>query len=132
MTVRSVEVRRIIVAHLTDRHMSVAEIADELGVSRETVRRDRLNPPPAVDEDEARAKAKPALTAKAAFGLTSGPQGLTLPPSDQLGRDLRRIAWVHRRPAADVVEEMIRWHSKRLRERWLAQQEAEQSAQAPQ
>ncbi|MFJ9217868.1 helix-turn-helix domain-containing protein [Streptomyces sp. NPDC102383] len=122
MTVRSVEVRRVIVAHLTDRHMSVAEIADELGVSRETVRRDRLNPPPATEaeppEDEA------GVERPLAFVARTGPEGLSLPPSDQLGHDLRRIAWVHKRPAEDVVAELIHWHSERLRANWRAQRAA--------
>lgn len=46
MAAMSREVRRIIVAHLTERGMDPAKIAAELGVSRETVRRDLHNPPP--------------------------------------------------------------------------------------
>ncbi|KUN95430.1 helix-turn-helix domain-containing protein [Streptomyces caeruleatus] len=46
MAAMSREVRRIVVAHLTERRMDPAQIAAELGVSRETVRRDLLNPPP--------------------------------------------------------------------------------------
>lgn len=38
--------RQIVVAHLTERGMDPTAIAAELGVSRETVRRDLLNPPP--------------------------------------------------------------------------------------
>lgn len=38
--------RQIIVAHLTDDGMDIGEIASELGVSRETVRRDLHNRPP--------------------------------------------------------------------------------------
>jgi predicted ArsR family transcriptional regulator len=37
--------RRLIVAHLTQCGMNAADIAAELGVSRETVRRDLHNPP---------------------------------------------------------------------------------------
>lgn len=46
MAAMSREVRRIVVAHLTERGMDPAQIAAELAVSRETVRRDLLNPPP--------------------------------------------------------------------------------------
>ncbi|MFD1659989.1 helix-turn-helix domain-containing protein [Streptomyces caeni] len=46
MAAMSREVRRIVVAHLTERGMDPAKIASELGVSRETVRRDLHNPPP--------------------------------------------------------------------------------------
>lgn len=46
MAAMSREVRRIVVAHLTQRGMDPALIAAELGVSRETVRRDLLVPPP--------------------------------------------------------------------------------------
>jgi hypothetical protein len=45
--------RQIVVAHLTDRDMNPQEIADELGVSRETVRRDLLNAPPVEPRAEA-------------------------------------------------------------------------------
>ncbi|MGW3646675.1 helix-turn-helix domain-containing protein [Streptomyces sp. NPDC000878] len=44
----TVGVRRMVVAHLTERGMGPAKIADELGVSKETVRRDlHKQPPPA-------------------------------------------------------------------------------------
>jgi hypothetical protein len=46
MAAMSREVRRIVVAHLAERLMDPAQIAAELGVSRETVRRDLQNPPP--------------------------------------------------------------------------------------
>lgn len=46
MAAMSREVRRIVVAHLTERGMDPALIAAELGVSRETVRRDLLVPLP--------------------------------------------------------------------------------------
>ncbi|WP_240982876.1 helix-turn-helix domain-containing protein [Streptomyces sp. S3(2020)] len=46
MAAMSREVRRIVVAHLASLHMPVPKIADELGVSRETVRRDLLDAPP--------------------------------------------------------------------------------------
>lgn len=41
----SIEVRRIVVAHLAEHGMDVSRIAAELGVSRETVRRDLHNRP---------------------------------------------------------------------------------------
>ncbi|MEU1303335.1 HTH domain-containing protein [Streptomyces shenzhenensis] len=36
----SLELRQVLVRHLTDRNMSAAEVATELGVSAQTVRRD--------------------------------------------------------------------------------------------
>lgn len=126
----SLEVRRIVVAYLTDRHMSAAQIADELGVSRETVRRDLLNRPPAAEDDpvsdeapdEAPAKDEPAPDV--APGLRTGPEGLTLAPSLTLGQDLRIIASSHQRPAEAVAEELLHWHAERIRARWAAQRAA--------
>ncbi|MEB3966244.1 HTH domain-containing protein [Streptomyces kunmingensis] len=102
----------MIVAHLTDRHMPAAEIAAELGVSRETVRRDLLNRP-----DQAEAET-PAPEAPA---VAYGPEGLTLPASQALGQDLRLIAVAHKRPAEAVAEELLHWHAERIRANWQRQ-----------
>lgn len=59
------DTRRVLVAHLTERNMDPTAIAAELGVSRETVRRDLLNPPPL-----APAAAGPDVAADAAPGDT--------------------------------------------------------------
>lgn len=67
--------RRVIVAHLTDRGMSPQEIAAELAVSADTVRRDlRDGAPPA-----------PAVADEPAAPVASG---LLLPDGVQLRQDL--------------------------------------------
>ncbi|MGW1363497.1 DeoR family transcriptional regulator [Streptomyces chartreusis] len=60
--------RRIIVAHLTSLHMDPAQIAAELGVSRETVRRDLNNLPPTTDSQ----------TGAVEVPDVAGPEALTL------------------------------------------------------
>ncbi|MGW4388221.1 HTH domain-containing protein [Streptomyces sp. NPDC004685] len=130
MSALSVEVRRIVVAHLTDRHMSAAQIATELGVSRETVRRDLLNRPPAAEPDTASDEApdeaapEPQTASNEPFTVRTGPEGLTLAPSLKLGQDLRIIAASHKRPAEDVAEDLLHWHAERIRARWAAQRAA--------
>ena len=47
MAALSRETRRLVVAHLAERGMNQAKIADELGISRDTVRRDIAEAPPA-------------------------------------------------------------------------------------
>ncbi|GHC26925.1 MULTISPECIES: winged helix-turn-helix domain-containing protein [Streptomyces rochei group] len=63
MTAMSRATRRVIVAHLTDRGMSPAEIASELGVSRDTVRRDltETSPPAPAPEPEPAPSVAPGL-----------------------------------------------------------------------
>ncbi|MEU7962383.1 winged helix-turn-helix domain-containing protein [Streptomyces sp. NPDC049097] len=53
MAAMSRATRRAIVAHLTERGMSQADIATELGISRDTVRRDISEAPPAPASDAA-------------------------------------------------------------------------------
>lgn len=105
----------MIVADLTARHMSAAQIADELGVSRETVRRDLHNPPPAVE-----AVPVPDVAPDVAPRVAFGAQGLTLPASLRLGQDLRLLATVHKRSAEDVAEELIHQQAEKVRDRWRA------------
>ncbi|WP_030185598.1 helix-turn-helix domain-containing protein [Streptomyces sp. NRRL S-813] len=104
MSALSREVRRIIFARLTDRGMNAADIADELGVSRETVRRDLHNaPPPTAPEPAA--------------DVAPGEHGLSLPASVQLGKNLRIIAASHKRPAEAVAEELVHQHAEAIRAR---------------
>ncbi|WP_420035062.1 DeoR family transcriptional regulator [Streptomyces sp. cg28] len=112
-------VRQNVVSFLADRNMPVRDIADELGVSPETVRRDLHNRPPAAEEEPA-----PDEAPDEAPGLRTGPEGLILPASLTLGQDLRLIASAHRRPAEDVAEELIHWHADRIREKWQRQMDA--------
>lgn len=53
MAAMSRDTRTLVVACLTGHGMSPQEIAGELGISRETVRRDLLNAPPAETRGEA-------------------------------------------------------------------------------
>ncbi|MFF3460991.1 helix-turn-helix domain-containing protein [Streptomyces sp. NPDC001984] len=100
----SVGTRRILVAHLTDRGMNPQEIADELDVSRETVRRDLHNPPP-TQAPEPAADVPPAE------------DELRLPASPQLGQDLRLITASYKRPAEDVAAELLHAHAETIRAR---------------
>ncbi|MFF2651485.1 DeoR family transcriptional regulator [Streptomyces sp. NPDC058045] len=126
MSVLSIEVRRIIVAHLTDLHMSTADIAAELGVSRETVRRDLLARPTATEEDPApdeapgEADTPPDPAPRAAPWLRTGPEGLTLTPTDQLGQDIRTIESATGQPAEEIVPHLVRQHAAHILARWSA------------
>jgi transposase-like protein len=99
--------RQIVVAHLADRGMSPTEIADELGVSRETVRRDLHNPPP---------PAEPEATPPVAFGE----QGLSLPASLQLGQDLRLLAASYKTTAEDIARQLLHREAEAIRARMHA------------
>ncbi|MER5213684.1 HTH domain-containing protein [Streptomyces sp. NPDC002838] len=99
--------RRLIVAHLTTHGMTAAEIADELGVSRETVRRDLHNPPPS---------AAPEPAPDVAFGE----QVLSLPPSTQLRQDLRLLADSYKAPAEDVAQQLLHREAEAIRDRMRA------------
>ncbi|MEU9656717.1 helix-turn-helix domain-containing protein [Streptomyces chartreusis] len=70
--------RRIVVAHLAERGMNPAEIAAELGVSRDTVRRDLAEAPPPAPAPEP----EPAPPVAA---------GLLLPEHPQLADDLATL-----------------------------------------
>lgn len=103
--------RQIVVAHLTDRGMSPGEIADELGVSRETVRRDLHNTPPPTALEPAPDEA-PAVA--------PGEEGLHLPPSLQLGQDLRLLAASHKGPKEAVAEQLLHDKAEEIRARMRA------------
>ncbi len=75
MAAMSRATRRLVVAHLTEHGMSPADIAAELGVSRDTVRRDLTETPPAAPAP----KPEPAPPVAA---------GLLLPDEPQLLRNL--------------------------------------------
>ncbi|MFJ5259106.1 helix-turn-helix domain-containing protein [Streptomyces sp. NPDC088387] len=111
--------RQIVVAHLTDRGMSPTEIADELGVSRETVRRDLHNAPASAptpaDPDEA-----PDVAVPEPFG----PQGVTLPASLDLGQDLRLLATCYKAPPEDVTRHLLRREAEAIRDRMRARKHA--------
>lgn len=100
--------RRIVVAHLTDRGMSPAEIADELGVSRDTVRRDldAMPPPASAPEPE------PAAPVAA---------GLLLPESTQLRQDVAVLTAAYRaeRPE-DAARFAIHQAAQQVRAHWQA------------
>lgn len=104
--------RQIVVAHLTERGMSPAEIASELEVSRETVRRD-LHNAPAANPTAATPDAAPEV-ARPAIG---GPQGLTLPPTLQLGQDLRLLAASYKTPAEDIACQLLHREAEAIRDR---------------
>ncbi|MEU3730304.1 helix-turn-helix domain-containing protein [Streptomyces sp. NPDC033538] len=111
MTAMSRATRRIVVAHLTDRGMSPADIASELGVSRDTVRRDltAVPPPaPAAEPDPA-----PPVAA-----------GLLLPEGKQLRQDLNILAAACRAQPEDVARFAIHQAAKSVRRRWRALAEA--------
>lgn len=114
MAAMSREVRRIVVAHLTERRMDPAQIAAELGVSRETVRRDLLNPPPP-------AAPEPVVP------VVGGEQGLSLPPSLQLGQDLRLLAASYKAPAEDIAEQLLHREAEAIRARVHARFAAERA-----
>ncbi|WP_019054947.1 helix-turn-helix domain-containing protein [Streptomyces prunicolor] len=99
--------RRIIVAHLTDRGMTPAEIAAELGVSDDTVRRDirEWTPPaPAAEPEDA---APPA-------------PGLLLPESTQLRQDLNLLADSYKAQREDVAKFAIHVAAEGIRRRMHA------------
>ncbi|WP_151480641.1 helix-turn-helix domain-containing protein [Streptomyces albicerus] len=104
MTALSRATRRIVVAHLTDRGMKPAEIASELGVSPDTVRRDldalRQDPP-----DDAQPDAAPA---KPIFALAE---------DTQLRQDLNLLAASYKAPAEDVTRQLLHREAEAIRAR---------------
>jgi transposase len=103
--------RRIVVAHLTDHGMTPAEIAAELGVSDDTVRRDirEWTPPAPVVEPEDAAAPAP---------------GLLLPESTQLRQDLNILATAFRAQPEDAARFAIHQLAEQVRTRWQAQVDA--------
>lgn len=112
--------RQIIVAHLTDRGMNPADIASELGVSKETVRRDLLNTPQAES---------PEPVSDVAPNVAADKAGLVLPDDPQLGPDLRLLAASYRGSAEDVVRHLLRCEAEAIRARISARFAAEQLAE---
>jgi hypothetical protein len=116
----SVEVRRIVVAVLTDRHMSPAQIAAELGVSRETVRRDLLaRPAPAedqaaTDEQPAEAPPEPEPAPDAAPDAT-----VTVPVTGRTRANLDALAEAGFQ-ADDAVESGLQYLADTYRGAWRA------------
>ncbi|MEV8065274.1 helix-turn-helix domain-containing protein [Streptomyces sp. NPDC085995] len=100
--------RRIIVAHLSDRGMSPAEIAAELGVSRDTVRRDLADAPPPAPAPEP----EPAPPVAA---------GLLLPDGVKLRADLDVLTAAYKaaRPE-DAARFAIHQAAAGVRRYWLA------------
>lgn len=94
--------RGLIVACLIGRGMNPAEIASELGVSRETVRRDLHNPPPTGDVDEV-------------ADVAPGEEGLRLPVDAQLGQDLRLLAASYKAPPESVVRTLLSREAEAIR-----------------
>ncbi|MEU2895233.1 helix-turn-helix domain-containing protein [Streptomyces sp. NPDC006967] len=94
--------RRIVVAHLTDRGMSPAEIAAELGVSTDTVRRDLRDgaPPAPSGEDEPAAPVAP---------------GLLLPDEPQLRRNLAVLTDAYGARPEDAARFAIRQAARHVR-----------------
>ncbi|MFD8027834.1 hypothetical protein ACFV3F_03590 [Streptomyces sp. NPDC059717] len=107
MAAMSRATRQIVVAHLTSRGMAPQQIASELGVSRDTVRRDMDAAPP-----EPPADAAPPATPDA--------PGLQLPDDPHLRQDLNLLAAQRQAPAEDVVRELISNAAEAVRTRWTA------------
>ncbi|MGC9543598.1 helix-turn-helix domain-containing protein [Streptomyces sp. UG1] len=96
--------RRIVVAHLADRGMNPAQIASELGVSRDTVRRDLAETPPPAPA----AAPDPAAPAAA---------GLLLPESTQLRQDVAVLTAQFRGEPEDVARFAIHQLAQHIRAR---------------
>ncbi|MGW9029130.1 helix-turn-helix domain-containing protein [Streptomyces sp. NPDC055722] len=104
MSMSRTTTRRLVVAHLTDRGMSPQKIADELEVSRETVRRDLLNAPPVEAANEA-----PDVAAEE--------PGLCIPHDAQLGPDTRLVAASYKAPAESVARKLLHLEAEAIRAR---------------
>jgi transposase len=82
--------RRIVVAHLVQRGMSPADIAAELGVSRDTVRRDIADAPAPEPAPAAPVEAAPAA-------------GLLLPESAQMRQNVNVLSAAYKARPEDVA-----------------------------
>ncbi|MFC9050072.1 helix-turn-helix domain-containing protein [Streptomyces anthocyanicus] len=107
MAAMSRATRRIVVAHLTDRGMSPAEIASELGVSRDTVRRDLADAPPPAPP----AEREPAAPVAA---------GLLLPDVVQLRKDLNILTAAYGARPEDAARFAIHQAATGVRRHWHA------------
>ncbi|MER7927059.1 hypothetical protein ABTY96_28535 [Streptomyces sp. NPDC096057] len=112
MAAMSRATRRIVVAHLTERGMNPADIASELEVSADTVRRDLREAPPAVVTETVTVAAPPA-------------PGLLLPESTQLRQDLNLLAAAHKTQREDVAHFVIHQAAEVIRARMQARFAAE-------
>jgi predicted transcriptional regulator len=108
--------RRIVVAHLTDHGMTPAEIAAELGVSDDTVRRDIREEPPAVVVETVTTAAPPA-------------PGLLLPESPQLRQDLNVLTTAFKAQPEDAARFAIHQLARHVRARWQTQANAADTQQ---
>lgn len=99
--------RRIVVAHLAERGMNPADIASELGVSADTVRRDLRDTPPPVSTIVETDAAPPA-------------PGLLLPESTQLRQDLNILSAAYKAQPEDVARFAIHQLAQSVRRRWTA------------
>ncbi|WP_320783852.1 helix-turn-helix domain-containing protein [Streptomyces sp. CRN 30] len=118
MAAMSRAVRRIVVAHLTERGMNPAEIASELDVSPDTVRRDlRETPPPAPAEDAE--VAAPVAADLAAPEPVPAP-GLVLPDHPQLTDDLDVLALAFKARPEDAARYAVHQAAQGVRQYWQA------------
>jgi DNA-binding FadR family transcriptional regulator len=101
------DTRRIVVAHLTDRGMTPAAIAAELGVSRDTVRRDMeiCIAPQATQTEPVAALPAP---------------GLLLAESTQLRQDLNVLTTAFKAQPEDAARLAIHQLARHVRARWQA------------
>lgn len=110
MAAMSRATRRIVVKHLMHRGMNPADIAAELGVSRDTVRRDA--DAAQHDAEDAHQDASP----------DAGPDapGLRLPESKQLRQDLSVLCAAYKAQPEDVARFAIHQAAQSMRRRWMA------------
>lgn len=117
MTALSRATRRIVVAHLAERGMTPAKIADELHVSRDTVRRDLDATVPFPGGDGTVAAPPPA-------------PGLLLPESTQLRQDLNVLTAAFKAQPEDAARFAIHQLARHVRARWQAGINARERQQA--
>lgn len=117
MAAMSRATRLVVVAHLTERGMNPAEIATELGVSRDTVRRDLTETPPPAPAPEP----EPAAP---------GAPGLLLSESVQLRQDLNVLTAAFKAQPEAVAGFAIHQLARHVRARWQAGIDARERQQA--
>ena len=111
MAAMSRATRRIVVAHLTEHGMNPVDIASELDVSADTVRRDIREWTPATVAQTDTVAAPPA-------------PGLLLPESTQLRQDLNILTTAFRAQPEDAARFAIHQLAEQVRARWQAQVDA--------
>ena len=107
MAAMSRATRRLVVAHLTEHGMNPVDIASELEVSADTVRRDIREAPPATVTQTDIVAAAPA-------------PGLLLPESTQLRQDLNLLAASYKAQREDVAKFAIHVAAEGIRRRMHA------------